>query len=300
MNSHPDWVAKIFHTTFDGGSVHDQREKQEDLDAKRRKLPAMVTHKPIGRVQSGGQVVLAWPEDTLSENGTIVGFVMTKVNMAEAVEIHQISNSSDRNNPPPSGPQWVRGFSWLYLANTAVNLCIATDLAHSVGAVIGDFNERNILVSQSTTVTLIDCDSMQFRSADGKVHTCRVGRLEYTAPELLDANLRTIERQLTSDLFALAVHIYMLLLDGAHPFQSGAWERPGEKPKAAVLAKAGHWAGGPNSPLAPQPTAPSPKILPPEVQNLFERAFKTGAKTPDARPTATEWRVALQKMIKTL
>ena len=40
------------------------------------------------------------------------------------------------------------------------------DEVHSVGAVVGDVNEGNLLVSQNGTVSLIDCDSYQI-SANG-------------------------------------------------------------------------------------------------------------------------------------
>lgn len=301
VTQYPAWVAKIFHTTFTGVTTASSlQEKNQGLVAKRRKVAAMVANKPANRVQGNALVVLAWPEHTLSENGSIVGFVMPKIDMDSSVEIHQITNTSDRMNPAPSDPQWVKGFTWRYLSTVAVNLCIAVEVAHSVGAVIGDFNERNILVSKSTSVSLIDCDSMQFRGPTGEMFLCGVGRPEYTAPELLGKDCRTTVRNSQSDLFALAVHIYMLLLDGAHPFQAGMWKKSGEKPKAPVLAKAGHYAGGRKSPLSPQKTAPPPTILPSEIQDLFERAFALGAVHPSKRPAASEWRIAIQRMIKTL
>ncbi len=66
---------------------------------------------------------------------------------ADAVEIHTLSNPSNRVNPLPGAPAWTVHASWLHLVNVAANLCLAVDVVHRVDAVVGDFQERNILVS---------------------------------------------------------------------------------------------------------------------------------------------------------
>lgn len=154
---------------------------------------------------------------------------------------------------------------------------------------IGDFNERNILVAETTQVSLVDCDSMQF-TQNGHTYLCEVGRPGYTAPELQGKNLRNVTRTQESDLFALAIHIYMLLLDGAHPFQAGDWQGRGERPGAVERIKNGYYSGGPASPVKPMRTAPSPAILPQDLRELIERALGTGASDPSRRPKPHEWR----------
>ena len=67
-----------------------------------------------------------------------------------------------------------RHASWLHLVNVAANLCLAVENVHHVDAVIGDFQERNILVNDTTRVTLVDCDSMQFTDAAGHQFLCAV------------------------------------------------------------------------------------------------------------------------------
>jgi hypothetical protein len=176
----------------------------------------------------------------------------------------------------------------------AANLCLAVATVHRVDAVIGDFQERNILVSDTTRVTLVDCDSMQFTDADGHQFLCGVGRPEFTAPELAGANLSTTAREKPSDLFALAVHIHLLLMAGNHPFLRGEWIGDGDQPDAMTLAKSGQWAGGLRSALRTHPLAPSVAFLPPDIQRLFIRAFTEGARNPAVRPSAAEWLHALQ------
>jgi hypothetical protein len=284
---HPEWVAKIFHPTL------------KRLGAKLEKVAAMVASPPEEAEQRSDFVVLTWPLHVLESDDGAVGYVMPRVDMATAVEIHTLSNPSNRANPLPSAPQWTKAATWIHLVNIAANLCIATDAAHRMGAVIGDFQERNILVSDTTRVTLVDCDSMQFTDSAGRQFLCGVGRPEFTAPELAHANLRTTAREIASDLFSLAVHVHLLLMAGNHPFMRGTWIGDGDQPDALTLAKAGHWAGGWNSPLHTHPLAPPVTFLPVDIQQLFNRALTTGAHDPALRPSAAEWRAALQRVTTT-
>lgn len=276
-----EWVAKVFHAQGRG------------VGGKGEKLGAMIAHPPPGAVQSDGFAVLTWPVRLLVDAGGVVGYVMPRVDTSDAVEIHRLSNPVDRGNPLPSAPQWPRHASWLHLVNVAANLCLAVDVVHRVDAVIGDFQERNILVNDTTRVTLVDCDSMQVKGSDGRFFLCGVGRPEFTAPELAGVDLGVTPRGRASDLFALAVHIHLLLMAGNHPFLRGQWAGGGDQPDALSLARSGQWAGGPGSMLLSHPLAPSVGFLPPRVYGLFVRAFTDGARDPSLRPTAAEWRTAL-------
>ncbi len=272
-----DWVAKIFHPDL------------KDLAAKTNKVTAMVAAPPENTMQADGFVVLTWPLHVIAGDGT-AGYIMARVDTSNAVEIHSVSNPSGRMNPLPSAPQWTPHITWHHLVSVAANLCLAVETVHKVDAVIGDFQERNILVNDTTRVTLVDCDSMQFTSDRGEQFLCAVGRPEFTAPELAGLNFSVTARRKPSDLFALAVHIHQLLVGGNHPFQRGSWTGGGEQPDALTLAKSGQWAGGPGSALHTHPLAPPIDFLPHQLQSLFVRAFTNGATNPDARPSAAEWR----------
>ncbi len=281
---HPEWAAKIFHPTL------------TDLDTKLAKVAAMVQSTPAGTIQPDGFVVLTWPLHVVSDANGPIGYVMPRLDTATSVEIHTMSNPSNRLNPLPSAPQWTKRATWSHLVNVAANLCLAVESVHRVAAVIGDFQERNILVANTTQVTLVDCDSMQFTDRSGAQFLCAVGRPEFTAPELASANLRTDPRHQPSDLFALAVHIHLLLMAGNHPFLRGTWTGEGDQPDALTLARTGHWAGGPSSLLRPHPLAPPVTFLPLELRQLFVRAFTDGLHDPSIRPTGTEWRQALSRV----
>ncbi|CAM3655540.1 hypothetical protein H7J08_08610 [Mycobacterium frederiksbergense] len=218
---------------------------------------------------------------------------MPRIDTDTAVEIHALSNPASRANPLQNSPQWPARATWNHLLTVAVNLCVAVDAVHAVDAVIGDFQERNILVADTCRVTLVDCDSMQFIGSAGQIYTCAVGRPEFSAPELMNKDLATYLRDTQSDLFTLAIHIYLLLMAGNHPFLRGNWLGAGEQPGAMELATTGDWAGGKNSRLQSHPLAPPITFLPIPIQELFARAFTQGAAEPHARPNAAEWHAAL-------
>jgi DNA-binding helix-hairpin-helix protein with protein kinase domain len=163
---------------------------------------------------------------------------MAWIDTASSVELHMVSNPADRKRGPKT-PPWVGGFTWEYLLRVATNLASATHALHDAGYVIGDFNERNVLVRNNALVTLVDCDSMQVPGPSGTAFLCEVFRPEFTAPELLHADLSQQMRTPESDRFALAVHIYQLLMEGRHPF-AGMWlHGAGDKPERHKLAELG-------------------------------------------------------------
>ena len=75
-------------------------------------------------------------------------------------------------------------------------------------------------------MSLIDCDSMQVR-AGGKVFHCTVAKGEYLAPELQGKDLATTDRTPESDNFALAVLLFLMLMEGDASVQRGVEGRGG-------------------------------------------------------------------------
>ena len=111
-----------------------------------------------------------------------------------------------------------------------------------------------------------------------------------------------------SDLFALAVHIFALLMNGCHPFACAGNNH----------INIGSLSNSQPSVVAPQPIenicndffpfvnkkngitipkyAPDFNVLPVDIQNLFIRAFVKGGKNPTERPDTIEWYNALTIM----
>jgi DNA-binding helix-hairpin-helix protein with protein kinase domain len=197
---------------------------------------------------------LAWPSEVVLADGRFAGLLMPAVDTRQTVELHRITNPTDRRTATGAAA-WTKEFDWRYLVRTAANLAHATHVLHAAGVVIGDFNESNIRTWREARVTLLDCDSMQIRDpASGEWFFCRVGRPEFTPPELVRADWASTVRHPSSDLFALAIHLYQLLLEGEHPFR-GVWRGDGEKPAVSVLAGRGIWAHQNGGPLVPRPAA---------------------------------------------
>ncbi len=284
VEDRPELAVKIFHPTL------------KNLATKLDKVAAMVTSPPQGVIQEDGFTVLAWPTGLVRQNDKPVGYIMPRIDTVNAVEIHTLSNPSSRANPLAGKPTWPTRVSWNHLVKVAANLCVVVDVVHQADAVIGDFQERNVLVADTTRVSLVDCDSIQFTDRSGQVHICAVGRPEFSAPELLAHDLAAHVRGKSSDLFALAIHIHLLLMNGNHPFLRGSWLGDRDQPGPTELAKSGQWAGGRDSRLHTHPLAPPVDFLPASIQDLFTRAFSLGAADPRARPTAGDWYAELMAM----
>lgn len=285
VTGRPDMVAKIYHPP-------------KRTSARESKIHAMVARKPAERTiidkKSSKQVpTLTWPEDVVLENGRFAGFLMRAIDLGQAAEIAIIENPQRRENR-----SWTKIMGLGLRSNIAMNLAFVVSQIHSVNAVIGDFNERNVIVSKALIVSIIDCDSMQILDPSGHYHLCEVFAPGFLAPELVGKDLKKTVRPMESDLFNLAVHIYYLLMD-RHPFRNGIYSGAGDKPSAENLARQGQWRGRSGGVLKPtEPRSLDPRIfLPPSTLQLFKRAFEDGATSPAARPKATEWTNELRQFI---
>ena len=102
----------------------------------------------------------------------------------------------------------------------AVAELIADIHRHHLMLVVGDINPSNILADARGRVALIDLDSVQMTTPDGRSYPCPVGTPYYTPAELigLDKKLGQVRRTQKHDRFGLAAIIFQLLFDGCHPF----------------------------------------------------------------------------------
>jgi DNA-binding helix-hairpin-helix protein with protein kinase domain len=251
------------------------------------KLAVMLRHPPDDRPD------IAWPVELVSGPGGVEGFLMRRVDLRRNVPVFQVYNPASRRRIAPA-------ITWRYLVRTARNAAAIVDALHRAGYVVGDLNESNLLVDGRAVVTLVDCDSMQVRDPDGDaVFPCAVGKPEFTPPELHRADLSTTERTPETDAFALAVLVFLLLMDGTHPFAS-VWHRAGDPPDVAdrIRRRAFAYAWWPRlrHRVAPPPLAVPLGALPWRLRRLVRRSFGTGLRWPARRPTAREWVVALDRV----
>jgi WD40 repeat protein len=266
----PELVAKVYHQPHGDYA---------------RKLAFMVANPPVDPLAKEGRVSIAWATELVTDLGLVVGFLMPKLDTSKAKPIFQYYNPSERRKESPT-------FSYVSLLRTARNLARAVRSVHLRGYVIGDVNESNVLVAEDAIVTLVDTDSFQVN--DGTtVYRCTVGKPEYTPPELQGVSFRDVDRSVQHDLFGLGVLIYQLLMEGTHPF-GGVFRGQGEAPELKERIKAGHFPHGRRGvPYNPMPLAPSFRMLPVALQELFLLCFESGHGNPAARPTADVWSKAL-------
>ena len=288
------------------------------------KLKAMVKTK----LSTSALEQVVWPLDVVYEQGAFAGYVMPKLNNTDSLITLYSSGTVGR-------------YDLRHRLLTAINLCYAIQTIHSMGQVCGDLNPQNICVnldekdrSKNFHVTLVDVDSYHYTS-EGKNYRCEVGLSEYLAPEiqeklsggqsLRDIPLPTYTKE--TDLFALAVHIFTLLMNGCHPFacarevsnqQGNNQSSPADTSFNGTIRQMDQYFLK-NSVVAPQPNenmkngffpfyerrtgitipvyAPTFDFLPDNIRNLFVRTFVMGFKHPAQRADSGEWIAALKGLI---
>ena len=260
---------------------------------KERKLIKMVAFPPDASVLAQ----IAWPRDVLYDDGRFAGFIMPKMNVNEELNVIYEYGASAK----------YPLLTWANKITIAQNLCAVLYSIHESGHVCGDLNPKNISVNPGTGhIIFLDTDS--YHILDGKsTYRCDVGIPEYLPPEvqqkmrggtnLATASLPTFTEY--TDCFALAVHIFQLLMNGVHPFACAII--PSQSSVVAPQPADGILRGDcpflESIPGVRIPAyAPDIGILPEEIALLFESAFAIGHSNPAARPAPIEWHGALKNL----
>ena len=273
-------------------------ERRPDLAEKRwrnptlaqaRKLSVMLAHPPEGATFEG-HVNLAWPTSAVrNAAGVVIGFRMPAVDLERCLPVFTAYN-------PDARRERLVGITWRHLVRTSRNLASVVAALHRAGYVVGDLNESNVLVDRRALVTILDCDSIQVADpATGEVHHCGVARPEFLAPELAGRDLSATSRRLTSDRFALAVMVFLLLREGVHPY-AGIWRGRGEPPDLSARMRGRRFPHVPLTRMRPPPGSLRLRGLGLGFRLLFLRAFVLGPLVRSARPAASAWEAALTRL----
>lgn len=271
----PHLVAKIFH---------------KPSPEKTAKLNAMLDNPPDDPTQASlSHISIAWPAQLIKDkNGDCVGFTMPYIDARVGFPLLKMYNPRDRRSLQCN-------FSWAYLLRMACNLASIIEALHDKGYVIGDLNESNILVTTEALVTLVDCDSIQVPKTSGQHPTyflCTVGKPEYTPPELQGKDFSKEVRKSYHDSFALAVLIFLMLMEGRHPF-SGSSKGNSEPRTIAQNIRERDFPYLAGSTQQLLKLALPFTILPKEIQKLMKTSFVVSASAVASRPTASDWVRAL-------
>jgi DNA-binding helix-hairpin-helix protein with protein kinase domain len=262
-------VAKIFVTA---GGTRDKAEKLRWL---------------VNNCFPDVQTFAAWPQAILfdSKDGSVAGYTMRRFSGKLAF---YLTNPTYRLEHFPNA-------DWGFLLAVAEQCASAFQAVHARDLVIGDVNQKNVMVAPGGRVCLIDCDSFQIRLS-GTTLRCTVGVPEFTPPELQDEDFSQTNRSQNHDRFGLAVLIFQLLF-GRHPF--AGVPLPGhtipQDPGGAIqqyLFAYGRQSSrrGVKPPSAMLPLSEIASAL----EGLFELAFRPGSEAPAARPSAGQWLDALR------
>jgi len=264
---------------------------------KERKLIRMVNFPPDKDVLSQ----IAWPQDVLYNAGKFVGFVMPKMNINEDLNvIYEYGSSAKYHN-----------MQWENRIIIAKNLCVVLQHIHNSGYVCGDLNPKNISVDPKTgIVVFLDTDSYHIEDGNN-IYRCDVGIPEYLPIEiqrkmrggsnLATAALPTFSKD--TDNFALAIHIFQLLMNGVHPFACAIITSQSSvtAPQPSDNIERGEFPFIHNKSGIKIPVfAPKITILPKDMQDLFKRAFIDGHNSPSVRPKPNEWYTALNSLTQEL
>lgn len=256
-----------------------------------RKVRVMVANPPLDPMAAQRHASIAWPIDWLHTPGRPqepIGFLMPRVSGMRPL--------AEFCTPKPRREQCPL-FSYLYLYRTARNLATAVRALHERGYVIGDLNESNVLVSETSLVTVVDTDSFQVWDAEaGLMYRCRVGKPEFTPPELQGRNFAQVDREPAHDRFGLGVLIFQLLMEGTHPFAGICLTQGDPPPLEERIAKGLFpYATDVAAVCRPKPTAPPFEILTPGLRDLFLRCFQDGRFRPALRPEPQSWQWLLEE-----
>lgn len=276
---HPDKVAKIYVS---------------DAESRRGKIEAMSTARGVVS-KNPALANVAWPLAPLYDaKGSFLGFGMRRLDSDCKFDLLY-------EYPVPKGS----ALPLREKVELLEDMVTVVDALHSLGQVIGDFNNNNLnKVTGALKVGLMDVDSLH-ASIGWRTYPCEVCAPGYMAPELIrnvrgttfkDCKLPTFTTE--TDDFSLAVHVFRMLMNGLHPYHVVKTPAPdGSLPAPVPLDKRvergetpffTHVAGA-KLPLF----APSADAFPPYLLDAFRRAFVDGQGDPKSRPTASEWRHVL-------
>lgn len=233
-----------------------------------------------------------WPIDILYRKGVFYGYVMSRLKRG-TINLNKIYEPSRR-----------KGIPWNYYIHIAKNLCLAVNALHSCGYAIGDLNPNNIVVDDNGIVMLVDTDSYRIVDENNNEYRCPVGMGMYLPRELQGINFGTASLPTfteESDLFALAVLIFCLLMNGAHPhactinsnISSSTSFQPIDNIRNGVSPYFSKTTG-----IGIPEYAPKMVALTRELQKLFYKVFVDGHHNTKIRPKVLSWYNALEDLEK--
>ena len=238
-----------------------------------------------GRPHRGRDAGLAC--QVVLENGRFAGFLCRPWTPATLLELHRVPTRRTGAQRPgrPSDTRASPGGTWFTRRRTWRRL--TQELHHALTS-----PPRSSATSTSATswssrrpgCTLIDCDSMQLTGPGAEPFFCRMGRPEFTPPELINADwTKTFRHPVERPASALAIHLYQLMMEGETRF-GGEWSDRWREATGFATSPAGHLAHQARPARGPPGCPRLRKLLPAAIQAMFPHGVRGRRDQP--RPAA--------------
>lgn len=287
-------TCKIYSVKGDTASIaqiYDEKFATEELAVK---LTRMMKRAPSRRVMP----YVIWPQDLLFDsNKKFAGVLFPKCSAKESLrEVYEIGSKINVT------------LTWKSKIEIAISLCEVISAIHDAGYIVGNLNPESILVDpDKTKIYLADSDSILIQKEKSEWD---MGLPEYMPVEIHNAIrqehtgiVSAPQYTLESDNFALAVIIFKVLMNGAHPFACRIVNLQSDvdcpQPTDNIIEGYFPYVMKKNDFDIPM-YAPHISILPEDIQRLFYRVFVEGHTRPSNRPTPDEWTKSLYKLLKYL
>lgn len=211
-------------------------------------------------------------------NGDFVGYLMPKAKGREFSRTIFSKRKFQREFPA-----WTKAD----LVDVCISFLEKVSYLHSLNIILGDINQKNLLVDPEKDVWIIDADSWQLEG-----YPCPVGWDMFSAPEIIGKRypLRTIE----DERFAVATMLFMILITGVHPYM-----RTGVDGDIVPLIKEGNFAFQyKERSNQDQPRGASKYMwshIEPGLKGLFWHTFHRDGDRYASRPTDDEWLRAFRR-----
>lgn len=283
----------VYHLPWDSSSL--AKIYLDHKAVRGEKLRTMIANPPVDPMRSSQPpwISIAWPTDLVVDvAGQVRGYIMPFIQGMKPIYAAYHPVARDKAFPR---------FDYRFPYFAGANLATAMQALHVKRYVVGDVNEKNILVNAKALVTAIDTDSFQVPNERGSFHRCRVFVPNYAPPEIQNQDLTKVDRGPEQDCFGLAVLLFQMLMEGNHPYD-GIYTGVGESPTLAERITLGSFPhGGMHGvPVRPRPLAPNFGYLDPQLQSMFRLSFIDGHHDPRYRPTAEAWKLALRDVSNAL
>ena len=289
VQNQPQSVAKIWRSSDPARAV---------------KLQAALRNTPGNLDKYRSQAWIVWPTSAIKDDqGTVVGYVMPFVDHDRFHESQHFFNPLARQE---LGKRHGLHIPDITLTTAARNIALAATILHSAGHVIGDVNEKNILIDLLGNVALVDIDSIQIQERSTKqVYRCTVARPEFLSPRLQGKNLRDVDRTVEDDNFGIPIVIFKLLFDGRHPYQSRLDPNdPNQIQDLADKIKDNLFPYNEDNTVPDEYKIKIPEyqrtweLLRTDLKALFQRTYDPFYTQFQRRPTAQDWVAALDREIR--